>query len=390
MGKYVYQYNEYINKRKLIKKIYPLIEEEKSLSRMFSEIISYLNIDSSSLSNPRLSIQIVNKKKTIESYLKDLQIDDISKKEYLIKELEKIEMRTNNIDLNELLDLINLIVNNKNIMLKLNNMELFIFENIKDILMDNQVFVNDEILLFFTDLLNHILIFDLTEKISNFKPIQRTKYYDDNNNIILKISMNNDDSLFSTLTDFSGEIYESLDFSSNEEAKKYQEENNIEEDLLEDVVSSIHFHAKSTVNDWYNELSIIKYRVGCIYINYGERLFIQNKKNNSSITPEEIEAIIHEFEYRGINNEFIKYVINELGYFEKTLIDRENRKKQEILKQDYLDLSEIINRRNKSLMEVLRILRDKNYGNNKTIFVKIKVISDTPITFEKNHTMILK
>ena len=50
----------------------------------------------------------------------------------------------------------------------------------------------------------------------------------------------------------------------------------------------------------------------------------------------------------------------------------------------------MINKRNNSLKEVYKILIDKNYGNNKTIFVKIKVISDTPITFEKSNTMILK
>ena len=202
-----------------------------------------------------------------------------------------------------------------------------------------------------------------------------------------------DKNLFSTLTEFSGEIYESLNFINNEEAKKFQEDNDIYEDLLEDVVSFIHFHAESTVNDWYNDLSIVKYKMGCIYINYGERLFVQNIKNNSSIIPEEVDAIINEFKYRDINNEFIKYVVNELEQFKKSLNGKDIRKKIEdlsIYDQEKEELTEMINKRNNSLKEVYKILTDKNYGNNKTIFVKIKVISDTPITFEKSNTMILK
>ena len=302
-------------------------------------------------------------------------------------------IKEKNVDLNELRNLVNLILENNNIINRLNTLHKFSYEDIESILMEYQITSSESVLKNFTDLLNQLSLYNLTEKLCNFRPMKRSKYYDENNNIILKVEMENDSNLFSTLTDFKGEIYESLNFKNNEDAKTYQEENNIEEDLLEDVVSAIHFHAESTVNDWYNELSIIKYRVGCIYINYGERLFIQNKKNNTSITSEEIEAIIEEFKYRGINNEFIKYVVNELNQFKKTLSGKDDRKNIETLsnnEQEKLELSEIINKRNNSLVEINRILRDKDYGNDKTIFVKIKIINDTPVTFKKSNTMILK
>lgn len=396
MKKHVYQFNKYITKQKLLHEIYPLIDEENGLSEMFLKTISYLNIDEDTLTNEKVSIQIFDQKKNIENYLVSFNLnglDDELNRQNVVRRLESIGIKEKNVDLNELKKLVNLILNNKNIITKLNNMQTYSYEKIDTLLSEYQILVSESVLRNFVDLLNQLSLSNLTDTMCNFNPMKRTKYYNENNDIISKIVMESDNNLFSTLTEFEGEIYESLKFSNDIEAKEYQEKNNIKEDLLEDVVSLIHFHCESTVNDWYNDISIVKYRMGCIYINYGERLFVQNIKNNSSITAEEIEAIIHEFKYRDINNEFIKYVINELYQFKKTLSGKSERKNIEKLfdkEQRELEINEIINRRENSLKEANRIIIDKNYGDNKTVFVKIKVVSDTPITFKKNNTLILK
>lgn len=396
MKKHVYQFNEYINRHELLQDIYPLIHEENGISDTYDKIIKYLNIDSNSLTNKKVNIEIFNQKKNIENYLLSFNLDKLDSKddrESIIKKLELLGIKEKNVDLNEFKNFVNIILYNKVILNQLNNLNMYTYENVQKILFDNNIIVSESILRNFVDLLNRLSLSNLTDTISNFNPIKRTQYYDENNNIVSKIVMEIDKNLFSTLTEFSGEIYESLNFINNEEAKKFQEDNDIYEDLLEDVVSFIHFHAESTVNDWYNDLSIVKYKMGCIYINYGERLFVQNIKNNSSIIPEEVDAIINEFKYRDINNEFIKYVVNELEQFKKSLNGKDIRKKIEdlpIYDQEKEELTEMINKRNNSLKEAYKILTDKNYGNNKTIFVKIKVISDTPITFEKSNTMILK
>lgn len=396
MKKHVYQFNEYINKHKLLQDIYPLIDAEKGITDTYDKVIEYLNIDSNSLKDAKISVEIFDQKKNIENYLLSFNLDKLDSnedREAIVKKLELLGIKEKNVDLNEFKEFVNLILYNKTILNKLNSLNMYTYEVVQKILFDNNIIVNESILRNFVDLLNQLSLSNLTDTISNFNPMKRTKYYNENNNIVSKIVMENDNNLFSTLTEFSGEIYESLKFSNNEEAKKFQEDNEIYEDLLEDVVSLIHFHAESTVNDWYNDVSIVKYNMGCIYINYGERLFVQNIKNNSSITPEEVDAIINEFKYRDINNEFIKYVINELEQFKKSLSGKSTRKEIEnlpVYDQEKQLLNEIINKRNNSLKEANKILVNNNYGNNKTIFIKIKVISDTPITFQKNNTLILK
>lgn len=396
MKKHVYQFNEYINKHKLLQDIYPLIDAEKGITDTYDKVIEYLNIDSKSLKNAKISVEIFDQKKNIENYLLSFNLDKLDSnkdREDIVKKLELLGIKEKNVDLNEFKEFVNLILYNKTILNKLNSLNMYTYEVVQKILFDNNIIVNESILRNFVDLLNQLSLSNLTDTISNFNPMKRTKYYNENNNIVSKIVMENDNNLFSTLTEFSGEIYESLKFSNNEEAKKFQEDNEIYEDLLEDVVSLIHFHAESTVNDWYNDVSIVKYNMGCIYINYGERLFVQNIKNNSSITPEEVDAIINEFKYRDINNEFIKYVINELEQFKKSLSGKRIRKEIEnlpVYDQEKQLLNEIINKRNNSLKEANKILVNNSYGNNKTIFIKIKVISDTPITFQKNNTLILK
>lgn len=395
MKKHVYQFNQYINATKLRNDIYPLISDEQSVEQFKKQIIGYLNIDSNSLTKPQVSIEIINQKKDLKTYLRSFQFDfsNQAAKDKVIKKLECIGIKETNIDLKTFSLLIEKITTNEIILGRIGQLGNYSYDKIQEILEQYHLFPSESILRNFVDLLNRLSLYSIVERKSNYQPIKRTKYYNENNNMVSKIVMERDVNIFSTITEFEGEIYESLSFKNNEEAKQYQIENDIEEDLLEDVVSVLHFYSESTLSDWYNDITIVKYRMGCIYINYGERLFVQNKKNNCSITAEEIDAIIHEFEYRDINNEFIKYVIHELEQFKNSLMGKSDRRVVEALpsyEQEMVALRSFMKKRNDSLKVAHMILNDDKYGDDKTIYLKIKVISDTPITFEKTPSFVLK
>ena len=388
MKKHVYQFNKYINKQGLVSEILPLISD-KSILSMSNKIIDYLSIDRKSLENEQISIQLIDQKKDLKQYLSYLLLEQNNEDEVkkVIERLENIGIRQTNVDLKELSSLINVILINDVMLNQIVNLKKYSYDSVQAVLEQYKLFPSESVLRNFVDLLNQLSLVNKSENMSNCQPIRRTKYYDENNNIVLKVVMEKDSSIPSSLTEFEGEIYDSLSFKNYAEALRYQEENGIEEDLLEDVVSVLHFHCESTHDYWYNDLSIIKYSMGCIYINYGERLFVQNKKNRCSITPEEVEAIIMEFDNRGIDNEFIRYVVHELKQFKATLLGKDDRmtvEKMSELEQQRISYNEIIRRRDNSLSLAKKILDDEEYGNDKTIYVKIKVISDTPITFEKS------
>lgn len=63
MKKHVYQFNEYINKHKLLQDIYPLIDAEEGITDTYNKVIEYLNIDSNSLKNAKMSVEIFDQKK---------------------------------------------------------------------------------------------------------------------------------------------------------------------------------------------------------------------------------------------------------------------------------------------------------------------------------------
>lgn len=389
MEKYVYQINKYINIQKMKREILPLINNDNSLNTMYNKTLEYLDIDTSLLKNPKVCIEIIDDKKSICDYLKSYYISDLKNKlEYnkMIDLLNEKGINSKVVNVNSLLLLIKFVLDNEEIVKKLNLMNSYNYCDMSNLLKSYNIIVSKNIIEYFINLLNQISVYNLTNTICCYQPIERIKYYDENNHNFSKIIMNPDYTIFSPIVKFEGEIHEYTNFKNEEEARNYQKKYNIEEDLLDDVISYIHFTSDSTIKDWYNDLTIIKYKVGCIYINYGERLFVQNKKNNVSINPEEIDAIINEFKYRDIDNEFIKYVINELEKFKKTLIG----KMDEYNVDNGNMLNQIICKRNNSLMEAQKILLTSNYGNYKTINVKIKVISDTPVCFNKNKSLVLK
>ena len=393
MKKHVYQTSSYIDKTTLKNNIYSLIESGKSINEVSESLVDYLNIDIASLSHPQVTIQVIDQKKDLKSDLCSFQNSLGSDYEQIVKQLNKIGIKEKNVDVMELTSLLETVVSQETLIEEMNQLKKYTNDNIQNLMEKYEIFLNESVLRSFVDLLNRLSFNHLVENHCNFQPIQRMKYYNEQNDIICKIIMERDNSLFTTLTEFEGEIYESLNFKSDEEAKQYQEKNNIEEDLSEDVVSVLHFHSESILNDWYNQLTILKYRKGCMYINYGERLFVLNRTNNCSITAEEVEDIIKEFNYRDIDNEFIKYVIYELKQFQKSLIGKKDRKKLENMlasSGEAIELYDMIRKRETSLEATKQILKNKEYGNDKTIYLKIKVISDTPITFEKNSQLVLK
>lgn len=391
--RHVYQIDSYIDVATLKNSIYPLIEPGKSIDTVSQSLVDYLNIDGSSLKHPEVTIQVLDQKKDLKSYLAAFYVSLGTNDELIIQKLDKVGIKEKNMDIKEFLILLNKVINQEELLEEMNGLEDYTNSNISILLEKYGISLSESDITNFVDFLKRLSFNHLVENQCNFQPIQRMKYYNEQNDIICKIKMERNNRLFTTLTEFDGEIYESLNFKNDEEAKKYQAENNIEEDLSEDVVSVLHFHSESILNDWYNKLTILKYRKGCMYINYGERLFVLNKVNNCSITAEEVEALIKEFEYRDIDNEFIKYVVHELKQFQKSLIGKKDRKKLETTLEnsgETIELYNMIHKRENSLEEAKEILKDANYGNDKTIYLKIKVVSDTPITFEKNAQLVLK
>lgn len=391
--RHVYQIDSYIDIDTLKNVIYPLIEPSKSIDTVSQSLVDYLKIDGSSLKHSEVTIQVLDQKKDLKSYLEAFYVSLGVNDEWIIQKLDKVGIKEKNIDIKEFLNLLNKVINQEELLEEMNGLEDYTNNNISVLLEKYGISLNENNITNFVAFLKRLSFNHLVENQCNFQPIQRMKYYNEQNDVICKIKMEKNNRLFTTLTEFDGEIYESLNFKDDEEAKKYQEENNIEEDLSEDVVSVLHFHSESILNDWYNKLTILKYRKGCMYINYGERLFVLNKVNNCSITAEEVEALIKEFEYRDIDNEFIKYVVHELKQFQKSLIEKKDRKKLKTTltnSRETTELYNMIHKRENSLEESKKILNDENYGTDKTIYLKIKVVSDTPITFEKNTQLVLK
>ena len=121
MKKHVYQFNEYINKHKLLQDIYPLIDAEKGITDTYDKVIEYLNIDSKSLKNAKISVEIFDQKKNIENYLLSFDLDKLDSnkdRKDIVKKLELLGIKEKNVDLNEFKEFVNLILYNKTILNK--------------------------------------------------------------------------------------------------------------------------------------------------------------------------------------------------------------------------------------------------------------------------------
>lgn len=386
MSKYVLNISQYINKNTLLTDILPLIDKKISINN--DNIIEYLGIDNSSLHNHTINIQLFDRKNDIKSGLQTLRGKD-SIYEINMSKLHNFGIDIENENISSLCKLISKVLSTNELLNVLNSMKFFSKQQVGELLFQYRIVVDDLVLDIFTNLLKQIYLDSITENVSGYNPMIRNSYYTENNYFVSKIKMENQSNIYSTIYAFSGEIYDSLDFKNKQESKEYQEQNHIKEDLLEDVVSILHFNCESNLSSWYNDLTILKYRTGCIYIDYGERLFVQNKENNVSITIEEIDAVIQEFNYRGINNDFITYAIRELKEFKKTILYRncEYSKKINSVEEQCFE-TEILKNINSEM--ATSIINNSTYGDGKTVNVEITVTSDEPIKFTKNKICIKK
>lgn len=386
MSKYVLNISKYINKNTLLTDILPLIDKKISINN--DNIIEYLGIDNSSLHNHTINIQLFDRKNDIKSGLQTLRGKD-SIYEINMSKLHNFGIDIENENISSLCKLISKVLSTNELLNVLNSMKFFSKQQVGELLFQYRIVVDDLVLDIFTNLLKQIYLDSITENVSGYNPMIRNSYYTENNYFVSKIKMENQSNIYSTIYAFSGEIYDSLDFKNKQESKEYQKKNHIKEDLLEDVVSILHFNCESNLSSWYNDLTILKYRNGCIYIDYGERLFVQNKENNVSITIEEIDAVIQEFNYRGINNDFITYVIRELEELKKTILYRkcEYSKKINSVEEQCFE-TEILKNINSEM--ATSIINNSTYGDGKTVNVEITVTSDEPIKFTKNKICIKK
>ena len=125
----------------------------------------------------------------------------------------------------------------------------------------------------------------------------------------------------------------------------------------------------------YLQYNIIKQR-NSIIVKYGDNYpFIS--ENNGSITENEIDSIVTFLKQKTPNNEFLKYVLKELKSLKKVL-----GQKSYLRKNDSID--------KQSLHKISSIISDENYGEDRNIYFKSKIISSKPIKFNKENIKTFK
>lgn len=217
------------------------------------------------------------------------------------------------------------------------------------------------------------LINSLSYRQAIYLPVIRSKYYDEADNLFYTITVDIPKDNQTNLRSFSGEIFEKLDFKNDSEAKKYQIDHNIKEQLDSEITTYMHFEGSEINDNWSKEMHITKQR-NTIVVMYGEPYILPNEKRNCSITEQEINSIIMELKNKTPNNEFLKYVLKELKSLKKVLGQR-----------NYIRKDESIDK--KSLQRISSIISDENYGEDRNIYFKSKIISSKPLKFNKEKTL---
>lgn len=406
-NKYVHNFARYVTVYELMDEIYPLLTTLETKK----EVLEYLNVTSDDLNNYEVDIKITNFKRNIYSGLKLFNFDFASdleseKRNKLVTDLARYGILESNVDIKELGDLIKEVLENKRLVDELNNLVNFNDQNVRSLLYQYGIVPRDNTLLNFADLVNRT-----TNNIDVYQPIVRNKYYDQNNYLICEMKMDESKKVAgSCLEKFQGRIYENLDFKNELEAANFRSNNNVSDDLDEDTITFMEFIGEEKNNNWPCNLTISKPKRGSIFINYGEHLFINNLKNNETITKEEIKLIIEKLKHDTPQNEFFKHVKRELDIIRKMLKERDELSK---LETEYEKLSDIaksnisiqktMSFRTKCLetiayalnakkedLEILYKNRDLLENVNKTISVKVKVISKEPIACKEEGKVLKK
>lgn len=377
MQKYVYDFTKFLTKKELL-------DELRNINFVLpkkEEILKTYNIDMEDLDleDIETNIRVNNFTKDIKmlfgcfdfSILESSDVgDEIEKKKIIL--LNSLKFNGINLEICDIYELgrvINLIKNNDEVMMKLNK-KYIDFNLIQTVLSELNINTTKNVI---NDIL--ILINNMSYQQAVYLPVIRSKYYDEYNNVFYKMQVDVPNENHTNLVSFSGEIYESLDFKTDEEAKKYVFEQGIKEDLDSEIKTYIHFKGEEENDTWHKEMHIIKQRNSTI-VKYGEHFIFLNE-NNNSITVKEIDKIIEFLKEKTPNNEFLKYVVKELKSLRKNL-----GQKQYIRKDENID--------SESLKKIANIISDENYGEDRNIYLKSKIISSVPLNFVKQEIKTLK
>lgn len=377
MKKYVYDFTKFLTKQELLDELRNI----NFVSPKKEEILKTYNIDMDDLDLEDIETNI-----RVNNFTKDIKIlfgcfdfsilesndvgDEIEKKKIML--LNSLKFNGINLEICDIYELgrvINLIKNNDEVMMKLNK-KYIDFNLIQTVLSELNINTTKNVI---DDIL--ILINNMSYQQAVYLPVIRSKYYDEYNNVFYKMQVDVPNENHTNLVSFSGEIYESLDFKTDEEAKKYAFEQGIKEDLDSEIKTYIHFKGEEENDTWHKEMHIIKQRNSTI-VKYGEHFIFLNE-NNNSITVKEIDKIIEFLKEKTPNNEFLKYVVKELKSLRKNL-----GQKQYIRKDENID--------SESLKKIANIISDENYGEDRNIYLKSKIISSVPLNFVKQEIKTLK
>lgn len=377
MEKYVYDFTKTLTKKELI-------EELKNINYINpkkEEILKTYNVDMDNIDidDIEATIKVNNFGKNIKLAfnLFDFTIldtndvgDEIEKKKSRLLNLLKFNgINLETCDIYELGKVINAIKENNKILTKLDKSYVD-FKLIDEVLKELNITTSKNVI---NDVL--LLINSTTYQQAIYLPVIRSKYYDEFDNIFYKIKVDIPENNHTNLRKFSGEIYESLNFSSDEEAYKYEKEQQITEELDSEIKTYIHFKGEEENDNWHKEMHILKQR-NSIVVKYGDNYTFTNE-NNKSITSNELNKIMEFLKNKTPNNEFLKYVLKELKSLKKTL-----GQKSYIRKDEPIDIE--------SLKKISSIIADDDYGEDRNIYFKSKIVSSEPLNFTNDKIKSLK
>lgn len=376
MGKYVHNIKKYLTQTEFEILCYDLNYPNTSAIDIL-KVLGVKNIEDIDLNDIETTIQVSSVKKDTKSFIQTFEyiISNLLdyERNYVIQTLKSNGINLNDQNLEEFRTILEYIVGNKKMMMELNNMHLTIFD-MEKLLQKYHLEINSLSIQNLTKLIHYIHY--VMGVPTFYMPTVRNKYYDTNSNVVTKVNVLNDET--SDLVYFKGEIFESLSFQNEEEAKKFKEKYQISEDIDMYTKSIIHFKGQERTPLDHNEIYILKQKQ-CIYIYYDVPHFVSLKERNQGMKSEELSSIRELLIRNTEDSEFRKYVLRELKAFEKS-----------VQKKEYTRNVEIIDK--SSIEEINHILSSKNYEENPYIQFKAEIVTSKELQIEnqKNAQYVLK
>lgn len=369
MKKYVYEKTENLTREDLIKKVSKVNyvnPEKKVIMEMYGFDTDNINMD-----EIEATIELSYYNKSIEAIFSIVDFSYI----YVEEAAQDYEKNKNRILGILKLNGINLkyedtilfckcivaIKEDKNILEKLNNTKNITVETFASIFKQLNIETNEIVLKELNKFVN-----SMTRQQAIYLPILREKYYDENDSVSYSMKVEIPEDNETNLKAFSGQLYEKLDFKDDEEVRKFVLENDIKHDLDDEITTYMHFEGAEDLDNWVKVMDIKKQK-NTIIIWYGEPLIIVSY-SKGPISSSELDLVIAEIEHKTPRNEFSKYVIKELKGLKKVIEERKGYFRSE---------EDNINR--ETLRKVSEILANDNYGDDRNIFFKCKIISSEPL-----------